>query len=332
VTNGFGKLKITGIPASSSRLFPVAPFVLNSYDPLTITSTAGAVTNDYSVRVERGVKPGVIYDLTKVINRTWTINSTTGINSNTVGLTYQYSDSAKNSNCSPTLPMEEGHFAGGVWNIDPVASLLTPSGSNPYTVGPFYPNTLDSSFVIGNQASILAMKITIQLTAIKNNLPAALEWKTQGAVIVKNYFIERSSDGLHFITVSPSLTSNKFTDGQWPAGINYFRVKMTDIDGRTYYSNTVVLLNAAAGEALIKISPNPVVSGRFKLIIIAAADQKIKLQIRDMQGRVVKKQMLQAVNGLTVIEIDVQHLAPGTYCIFNEAEMLNKKALVFIKK
>ncbi|MBK8521975.1 MAG: hypothetical protein IPL54_14275 [Chitinophagaceae bacterium] len=166
VTNGFGKLKLTGITASSTKVFPVAPFAVNSYDPVTITTTAGATTNDYSVRVQRGIASGAMYSF-KVMNRTWTINGASTIIANTVGLTYQYNDTAKQALCLPAAGMEEGHFAGGVWNVDPAATLITPAGSNPYTVGPFYPNSIDSSFAIGNLASILAINNSLELAAQK---------------------------------------------------------------------------------------------------------------------------------------------------------------------
>ncbi|MEP7238863.1 MAG: hypothetical protein ABI685_13385, partial [Ferruginibacter sp.] len=107
VTSGFGKLKLTGITASSTQIFPVAPLTVNSYDPLTITTTASAVTNDYSIRVQRGIASGNIYS-TKVINRTWIVNSTTTAVANSVGLTYQYNDSAKQAGCITSAQMEEG--------------------------------------------------------------------------------------------------------------------------------------------------------------------------------------------------------------------------------
>jgi hypothetical protein len=332
VTSGYGKLKLTGITASSSTVFPVAPFAVNSYDPVTITTTAGAATNDYSVRVQRGIASGAMYSF-RVMHRTWTINGASTIIANTVGLTYQYNDTAKQALCIPSAGMEEGHFAGGVWNVDPAATLITPTGSNPYLVGPFYPNSIDSSFAIGNLASILAINNPVQLSAQKNNNAATLKWTVNNTVSTKQFLIERSADGRTFTALSiADANSFNYTDNLLLPQLNYYRIKMIDIDGRSYFSNIVAILNAATGTTLLSITPNPVTGDRFKLQLAAAVAQKMNLFILDMQGRIVSTQPVQLTAGINAVEINRNALAPGIYTIYGILAGERTKILKFVKQ
>jgi hypothetical protein len=332
VTSGYGKLKLTGITASSTTVFPVAPFAVNSYDPVTITTTAGASTNNYSVRVQRGIASGAIYS-TKVINRTWTINGTNTIVSNTVGLTYQYNDTAKQVACIPATAMEEGHFAGGVWNVDPPATLLTPTGSNPYIVGPFYPSSIDSSFAIGNLASILAINNPVQLSAQKNNNSAALKWTVSNTVSGNQFFIERSANGRTFMALSMADANNfNYTDNQLLSGLNYYRIKMIDIDGRCYYSNIVAILNAAKGTILLGITPNPVTGNILKMQVTSAVAVEMKTQITDVTGRNIDQQKVHLIAGSNVVELNAGALPSGSYIIYGIVAGERTRALHFVKQ
>jgi hypothetical protein len=332
VTSGYGKLKLTGITASSSKTFPVAPFAVNSYDPVTITTTAGASTNDYSVRVQRGIASGAMYSY-KVMNRTWTINGTSTINANTVGLTYQYNDTAKQALCLPASGMEEGHFAGGVWNVDPAATLITPTGSNPYIVGPFYPNSIDSSFAIGNLASILAINNSIELAAQKNNNNVVLHWQTNNTGSAKQFTVERSADGRNFtLLFNNPINSFSYTDMALLPGLNYYRIRMTDNDGRIKYSNVAAILNAASGTSLLNIVPNPVTDDRLRMQVASAVAADMQTQVMDVLGRSVDQQRVHLIAGYNAVELNVASLAPGTYTVYGIVAGERTKVLRFVKQ
>jgi hypothetical protein len=267
------------------------------------------------------------------MHRTWTINGASTIIANTVGLTYQYNDTAKQALCIPSAGMEEGHFAGGVWNVDPAATLITPTGSNPYIVGPFYPNSIDSSFAIGNLASILAINNPVQLSAQKNNNAATLKWTVNNTVSTKQFLIERSADGRTFTALSiADANSFNYTDNLLLPQLNYYRIKMIDIDGRSYFSNIVAILNAATGTTLLSITPNPVTGDRFKLQLAAAVAQKMNLFILDMQGRIVSTQPVQLTAGFNAVEINRNALAPGIYTIYGILAGERTKILKFVKQ
>lgn len=332
VTNGYGKLKLTGITASAAKLFPVAPFAVNSYDPVTITTAANAVANDYSVRVQRGIASGAIYSA-KVINRTWTINGTTAITPGSVGLTYQYNDSAKQAFCLPASAMEEGHFIGAAWNVDPAATLVSPAGSDPYTVGPFFPTSLDSSFAIGNLASILAINNPLQLSVQKNLNHATLTWIVNNSAVAYTFLIERSADGRTFTALSfAEANHSSYTDIRLLPGLNYYRVKMVDTDGHNYYSNVVAIVNAVTGTTLLNITPNPVTGSRLTLQLASALAEKTDILIFDIQGRMVSTQQAQLTAGFNTIEVTITTLPAGLYYVYGVVAGDRTKTLKFVKQ
>ena len=151
VTNGTGELTISNITAP--QIFPVAPFV-SGYNPVVISNSNSAVPRTIKAAVKFGILPAGSIDVLKVINRTWNISSPSAITDNSVGITFTYSDSEKVAGATvvPSAPMLTAHYKT-FWNYDPYL-LVTPQGSNPYTAGVFYPASIDSSYIIGNEGFI----------------------------------------------------------------------------------------------------------------------------------------------------------------------------------
>jgi len=321
-TNGFGKIKMTGIPAAASFVFPLAALAANSYEPLTISTTAAAGTHDYSVRVAYGNSPGGIYSPTKTIRRTWVVNASPAAPANQVGLTFQYHDSTKGTNCNPTALMEEGHFVGAAWNVDP-ALRITPTGANPYTVGPFYPNSLDSSFVIGNQSSILEVKNNLLLKAEQNAGVTKLSWITNLNPVEQ--YIERSTDGMSFQTlVKADAAQRAYTDLQTMAGISYYRIKAVQDNGIAVYSNMVK--TATTGTGTINVYPSPVVD-MTTVFVTTDKQHKTNLMLSDISGRILMKKEILLNNGPNKIPLNLHAFAAGVYYVqvIVEGERVVKK-------
>ncbi len=135
--------------------------------------------------------------------------------------------------------------------------------------------------------------------------------------------LERSLDGRNYSSIY-SITADAlrcaqpfgYTDALPLAGLNYYRLKMTDADGQITYSGIVALLNAVKGFEIINVVPNPVTStGLFKLNIASAQVTKMNLVITDMLGREVNRQTVSLIAGYNPIDMNVAGLAPGNYNI-----------------
>ncbi|MEO7483224.1 MAG: T9SS type A sorting domain-containing protein, partial [Ferruginibacter sp.] len=101
-------------------------------------------------------------------------------------------------------------------------------------------------------------------TAEKNGKAVLLKWNTLQEQNASQYIVERSGNGISFITIG-SLTaagnsnvnvSYSFNDAAPLQGINFFRLKQVDIDGKYIYSD-IRQINFINPGQVISISPNP---------------------------------------------------------------------------
>ena len=133
-----------------------------------------------------------------------------------------------------------------------------------------------------------------------------------------DYFVvQRSIDAIHFETLkivktkanqgnSSSLLQYEAVDNNPTSLITYYRLQQVDIDGKTQYSNVVVLTRETITGDLIAY-PNPS-QGSF---IVSMNDENIEnasLMIQDMKGSIVHKQFIS--QSKTFIQLNQK---PGTY-------------------
>jgi hypothetical protein len=90
-----------------------------------------------------------------------------------------------------------------------------------------------------------------EFTAEENSGVNILHWETASEQNSRYFVIERSDDGVHFDSIgvieaagnSNSVNLYNFTDSLPFVGINYYRLKQYDADGRFEYSNIVHVKN-----------------------------------------------------------------------------------------
>jgi len=168
-----------------------------------------------------------------------------------------------------------------------------------------------------------------------------LEWKvTCNSSPTVSLTLERSADGHTFSTINTinatalqCQQSFTYTDNNPLAGINYYRLRVTDADGKITYSNTIALLNAAKGIFITGIAPNPInKDGSFNLNITSVKTDKLEMVITDMQGRLVQKQLISIAAGYNVVNMLLPQLAAGTYTMYGTNAAGDKTKLIqFIK-
>ncbi|MEO6915971.1 MAG: T9SS type A sorting domain-containing protein, partial [Chitinophagaceae bacterium] len=142
-----------------------------------------------------------------------------------------------------------------------------------------------------------------------------LQWKTANETNVELFTIERSAEGLNYSllltqhAVGTGNHSYQTTDDNPLAGLNYYRLKMVDKDGRFTYSNAVALKNAAGN--VYRLFPNPAENN--VLIKHPAGELQASIQVTQSDGKIVKKQKI--VLGATETNLDVSQFSPGIYVI-----------------
>jgi len=109
----------------------------------------------------------------------------------------------------------------------------------------------------------------------------ALNWKVENEINVSRYEVEYSLDGNKFsslftVPASAATTAQKTyaQNHPFPAdGLNYYRIKQVDMDGRFSYSKTVAI--KIDNPNVISITPNP--ASTFVLVQSKSVMNRIQL-------------------------------------------------------
>lgn len=247
-----------------------------------------------------------------------------------------------NNGVEPDLPSAPGDAAGianlrltkysgngtAPGNYVPgVASLINPNDANIIwnATNNWWEITFDvvgfSGFYIHGSSSVLPIAVEY-FTARKSGSNHQLDWKVSCSNAVSaTLTLERSNDGRRFNSIySTTATAARcqqpfdYMDANPLAGINYYRLKMVDSDGKVTYSSIVALLNATKGFELISIAPNPVIANAT-LTITSAKAGKLEIVISDIAGRLVTKQSNVVIAGSNPINMNLTTLRFGTYSI-----------------
>jgi len=148
-----------------------------------------------------------------------------------------------------------------------------------------------------------------------------LQWTVQDDDNIKEYVIEKSTDGANFSMVGSVAGSQSsqggnyiFTDPDNSSNINYYRLKLVNADNTAArYSKTILLYNRSA---LFKISTINPFSNDLKVNIYLPEQGIVEMNLYDMYGKILSKKTLQLSTGNSQVSFDnVSYLPPGMYIL-----------------
>jgi len=162
----------------------------------------------------------------------------------------------------------------------------------------------------------------INFDATKNDKVSILKWATASEQNNKGFDVQRSTDGLIWITIgfvnSKSVSGNSneklsysFNDNNPSTGTNYYRLQQTDFDGKHEYSPVRVLNFNNTHEILIY--PNPA----QKELYIQGLSGKNIISVVNVTGQAVM-QIITTNNAQQAINIS--RLTKGVYFVTVKAE------------
>jgi hypothetical protein len=176
-----------------------------------------------------------------------------------------------------------------------------------------------------NNGYILPVKL-LSFDAKKVAGSVQLKWATAEEINTKEFVVERSSDGVHFIklnTVSARGSNSAYavTDAQPYAGNNFYRLVSMDKNGYKEYSR-ILKINFSKGFT-VSLSPNPT-SDRVTINLSNFTEQ-LQLRIVDMTGRVVKTTLISQ----QTTTVPLQGLTKGLYLVkLNGAKEVYSEKLI----
>lgn len=159
------------------------------------------------------------------------------------------------------------------------------------------------NYVRNNDISVLPVTLLSFNGKKSENCTAILNWKTNNEINIKHYEVEQSIDfGNSWKTIVRVEAKNTLTDNSYskevsmnPSINNYYRLKITDLDGTGKYSQIIVL----RCEGLVKFSviPNPVSSSA----LISGIEPGSDIQVFTSNGKLVLQ--LRAVSNTQALNV-----------------------------
>ncbi|MCU0374017.1 MAG: T9SS type A sorting domain-containing protein, partial [Chitinophagaceae bacterium] len=311
VTDGGSCLKI--INTQPENTFPIG---VSASSPNFVKIANSGTPDAFCV----GVKEAVLTDgtggdtiRTSVVNRTWDIEETVQGGSNaTITMYWSVQDEAPGFNRNLSAA---AHYHQGFWETGPVGSAQAEAGGQFSRTQQGFTSFSPFAVTSGGNA-ILPVKL-IRFDAKATPAGAELEWNVAQVTGTVNFEVHRSADGMRFeqIGVVPARQNGqyRFTDAQKEPGTVYYRLKITDLNGRFEWGPVRKVVHHTPA-VTASLYPNPVQQEAMVLIQGLKRVATIRLTITDMQGRVITTQQA-GWNEAGTYRLKTSQLATGQYLI-----------------
>lgn len=221
--------------------------------------------------------------------------------------------------------------ADGTWPTGTVVTSNPTGGVTPLQIA-----VADAPLNGGNCFNVVPVKLEY-INGHRVSDGNVLNWRLTCLSSSITMEIERSADTRNFKAVS-SITATQarcaepfsFVDAAPLKGRNFYRLKITDIDGRISYSPVVMLSSESNGLEFVGLYPSAV-KNEASLSVSSDKAMAIEFNITDMSGRIVVKSKRNIVAGSNLIPVDCTKLAPGMYHLTGRGEDALATTIRFVK-
>ncbi len=187
--------------------------------------------------------------------------------------------------------------------------------------------------VRGNQT---ALPLTLlSFTAKLQEKRVVLNWKTTHQINTQRCMVERSQNGAEWSVIGSLKATNtnaesnySFTDERAISGSNYYRIKFVDNDGKSSYSN-ILMVDLQKTDVSINVFPNPT-AGLITLQISNTLKKDLHVTLADLSGKVVLKKDF--YKGSTICILETTTVYGGTYILTVIGDGLRNSFKVEIRK
>jgi hypothetical protein len=177
------------------------------------------------------------------------------------------------------------------------------------------------------------------LNGAKQNNSHNLTWKvtcTNNPTATMS--LERSADNRNFTAITTIVADAlrcqqpfAYYDNVPLAGINYYRLKMINANGKITYSNPITILNKDAGFEIVGLLPNLIINNAV-LNVTAAQKTKMQVVVTDITGRQVQQIAYNLIAGSNQFTINLGNLSAGTYQITGYTQEGKSRTVRFVKQ
>lgn len=224
-----------------------------------------------------------------------------------------------------------GAITGGTYTEGTAAAAPPIDGGLKRSPNGFDTNDNAADFVTVANAAIflrsssvgspLPVKFT-NLKAVQKGTSVYVSWTAATEDGISDYTVERSANGTDYapvIKVAP--TGNHQNEADYTVadalpvkGINYYRIRSTEMAGKTTFSN-VLKLNTAGATAGLSIYPNPVQRNEVALQLSNVPAGKYIVRVIGADGRVFSTKAMTFTEGSSAATVSLNGLASGLYTL-----------------
>jgi hypothetical protein len=327
-----------------SFLFPTGAGGI--YAPLGITNGSGQLASDeftaeYKRSDPRSVNGPVVQPGQHHISYVeyWTLSRESGNSTKIVSLAVNLFTSF----CYSLNQTYVSRFSttGPYWTGEPTSVTFNGPASFPFESGTISTNIPLNSFGeftlitdLPDAANPLPLKLTgFEVTS--KGTTAVLGWRLEsGCTPAVKFEVQRSFDNINFITIrmitgNTNQTIYSFTDSSSFNDILYYRLRITDTDGKVSFSR-VIAINGDRDLFITRCWPNPA-KNTLTLVLQASRAEPVDIIILDFSGRVMKIGQPHSHAGSNTFILDIQTLPRGIYQVVVSSAMV-KTSFRFIKQ
>jgi len=255
-------------------------------------------------------------------NRSWQVQKTGGNAAGQVTFNFNFNDyngtapSAANT-YALLYNATDGSFATGTNLLIPLLST-TVAGNIVSFVASISDISKGYYTIIYSSSAIILPIVLTDFEATPESGHSLLTWSVTTASNPAWFDVERSTDAVQYASIG-SVSANadsslrgeySFTDDATGAGANYYRLKMTDLDGNSIYSEIRSVDFSTVPATSFPLYPNPATD--HLTINMTGVAGPVDLLIIDTRGAVVRSVSFSAAGVLT---IPVRDLASGVYFV-----------------
>lgn len=352
---GEGKIKwkIGSTPAYSTFIFPFGNQSTNSFLPTSVSFYAATVgldgnivastypTDPFQSPNNRPLPTGIpsINDIygndnsSKMLDRFWTIDFENFPIQPIGTLFFTYRDSEHNSgnNVITESSLRAQKFTN-TWNNIGIGGIVFTSTN---TCGLTNITGLTSgTWALTDLSSPLPVELLSFSASNADGKSVMCEWTTVSETNNDYFTIERSDKHNNFEEIgkvdgagnSNDILKYSFTDKSPLNGINYYRLKQTDFDGKFSYSPTVAVNFKT--ESTFSLAPNPT-NGSFYILLEEPLKTNGLILIHSSEGKLIFQQLIDE-NSTSRIKIPSLNSAKGIYyiSIISEQGVLKNKLVI----
>jgi hypothetical protein len=175
-----------------------------------------------------------------------------------------------------------------------------------------------------NFSTVLPIKLNSFIGSREGN-KNVLNWQTANEINNKGFELQRSTNGKEFTSIatvnskaengnSATILNYSYSDDKYFATTNYYRLIQLDRDGKSSYSNIVLVKSPIVKTEISRMYPNPV-KEKLNVVLTTLSASKLIISVTDLVGKTIATKSIETTQGDNIVSFNTAPLAAGTYLV-----------------